>query len=188
MQDSKQNSSQVSQQIPVLFSREQIAERVAALGEQISKDYAGQDLLLVTVLKGAFVFMADLLRCIHGVNVEVDFMAVSSYGDKTQTSGVVRIIKDLTAPVKDKHVLLVEDILDSGVTLRYLLKYIGARCPTSITVATLLLKKDKQLAKIDAKYVGFDCPDRFIVGYGLDLAEQYRNLPYIGIIQPEQDN
>jgi hypoxanthine phosphoribosyltransferase len=165
----------------VLYTQEQIAQAVQRMGAQISADYAGQKLLLVTVLKGAFIFMADLARAIEG-DVEVDFMAVSSYGAESRSSGVVRIIKDLNAPVEDRHVLIVEDILDSGLTLKYLLKNIKARGPLSIEVATLLLKKGKQQARIDCKYVGFECPDQFVVGYGLDYAELFRNLPYIGIL------
>ncbi|MDR1015863.1 MAG: hypoxanthine phosphoribosyltransferase [Coriobacteriales bacterium] len=170
------------QALSPLYTTEQLQSKVKELGEAISRDYAGEELLLVSILKGSFIFMADLCRAIHGVKVAIDFMAVSSYGDKTQTSGVVRIVKDLSSTVKERHVLIIEDILDSGVTLRYLLKYIGARGPLSLDVCTLLRKKDRQLAKIEARYVGFDCPDQFIVGYGLDYAEQYRNLPYIGIL------
>ena len=165
----------------VLFSQEEIAECVQRLGAQISKDYAGEKVLLVTVLKGAFIFMADLVRAIEG-DIEVDFMAVSSYGAEAKSSGVVRIIKDLEATVLGRHILIVEDILDSGLTLKYLTKNLRSRKPLSIEVVTLLLKEDKQQTDIDCKYVGFVCPDEFVVGYGLDYAEHYRNQPYIGVL------
>jgi len=165
----------------ILFTEEQIRSAVKRMGAQISADYQDKQLLLVTVLKGAFIFMADLARAIEG-NLEVDFMAVSSYGAEAKSSGVVRIIKDLNAPVAGRHVILVEDILDSGLTLKYLLKNIRARNPESIEVATLLHKEAKQQANIQPRYVGFPCPDEFVVGYGLDYAEHYRNLPFIGIL------
>jgi len=167
----------------VLFDEQELAACVKRLGEQISRDYAGEKVLLITVLKGAFIFMADLVRTIDG-DVEIDFMAVSSYGAEAKTSGVVRIIKDLNASVEGRHVILVEDILDSGLTLKYLLKNIKSRGPLSVTVATLLLKEGKQQANIDCQYVGLICPDKFVVGYGLDYAERYRNLPYIGVLDP----
>jgi hypoxanthine phosphoribosyltransferase len=151
------------------------------MGAQIAADYAGQKVLLITVLKGAFVFMADLARAIEG-DVEIDFMAVSSYGAESKSSGIVRIIKDLESSVEGRHVIIVEDILDSGLTLKYLSKNIGSRNPLSIEVATLLLKKEKQQTDVRCRYVGFPCPDRFVVGYGLDYAERYRNLPYIGVL------
>jgi hypoxanthine phosphoribosyltransferase len=165
----------------VLFSEEEIADCVKRLGAQISADYAGKKLLLVTVLKGAFIFMADLVRAIDG-DVEIDFMAVSSYGAEAKSSGVVRIIKDLEAGVEGRHILIVEDILDSGLTLKYLLKNIGSRNPLSIEVAALLLKEGKQQTDLKCRYIGFKCPDEFVVGYGLDYGERYRNLPYIGVL------
>jgi hypoxanthine phosphoribosyltransferase len=167
----------------VLFSEEELREATQRIGAEISRDYAGKKLLLVTVLKGAFVFMADLARAIEGL-VEIDFMAVSSYGAEAKSSGVVRIIKDLNASVQDRHVIIVEDILDSGLTLKYLLKNIKSRNPLSVEVATLLFKKGKQLTNVNCKYVGLLCPDEFVVGYGLDYAELYRNLPYIGVLDP----
>lgn len=167
----------------VLFSEKQIQEVVTRIGEQISKDYAGKKVLLVSVLKGAFVFMADLVRAIEG-HVEIDFMAVSSYGDGAKSSGIVRIIKDLGMPVEGRHVIIVEDILDSGLTLKYLLRNLSSRNPLSIEVATLLFKEGKQEADIRCKYVGLICPDEFVVGYGLDYNENYRNLSYIGILDP----
>jgi len=165
----------------VLFSAEDLQEAVQRLGKQISEDYKGQKVLLVSVLKGAFVFMADLARVIDG-DVEIDFMAVSSYGSAAKTSGVVRIIKDLNSPVEGRHVIIVEDILDSGLTLTYLLKNIQARNPLSIEVATLLFKEGKQQTRVACKYIGLICPDEFVVGYGLDYNESYRNLPYIGVL------
>jgi hypoxanthine phosphoribosyltransferase len=167
----------------VLFTEQDILAVARRMGAEISRDYAGQKLLLVTVLKGAFVFMADLIRNID-IPVEVDFMAVSSYGAEAKSSGVVRIIKDLEAPIEDYHVLLVEDILDSGLTLNYLKKYLKSRNPLSVDIATLLLKEGKQEVPVDYKYLGLICPDAFVVGYGLDFAEKYRNLPYIGILDP----
>jgi hypoxanthine phosphoribosyltransferase len=167
----------------VLFTEEQIAQATKQMGAAISADYAGQRLLLVTVLKGAFVFMADLIRCIEG-NVEVDFMAVSSYGAEAKSSGVVRIIKDLEASIENVNVLLVEDILDSGLTLNYLKKNLKSRNPLSVEIATLLLKEGKQEVPVDCRYIGLICPDKFVVGYGLDFAESYRNLPYIGVLDP----
>ena len=168
----------------ILFSAEDLAQAVQRMGQEISADYAGQKVLLVTVLKGAFVFMADLIRCIQG-DVEVDFMAVSSYGAEAKSSGVVRIIKDLEAPIEGRHVLIVEDILDSGLTLTYLKKNLKSRHPASVEIATLLLKAGKQEVEVDARYVGLVCPDKFVVGYGLDYAEAYRNLPYIGVLDPK---
>jgi hypoxanthine phosphoribosyltransferase len=168
----------------ILFTEEAIAQCVERLGKQISADYAGEKVLLVTVLKGAFIFMADLARAIDG-DVEIDFMAVSSYGAEAKSSGVVRIIKDLEATVEGRHILIVEDILDSGLTLKYLTKNLRSRKPLSIEVVTLLLKEGKQQTDISCKYVGEVCPDEFVVGYGLDYAECYRNLPYIGVLDPK---
>ncbi|MDR2493531.1 MAG: hypoxanthine phosphoribosyltransferase [Coriobacteriales bacterium] len=165
----------------VLFTEEQIQEAVKRIGAEISRDYQGEHVLLLTVLKGAFIFMADLVRAIDG-EVEIDFMAVSSYGAEAKTSGVVRIIKDLNVPVEGRHVVIVEDILDSGLTLKYLLKSIHSRKPATIEIATLLFKEGKQETHIDCKYIGLKCPDEFVVGYGLDYAERYRNLSYIGVL------
>jgi len=165
----------------VVFDEEQIQAAVKRIGAEISRDYAGQKPLLITVLKGAFIFMADLVRAIEE-QVEIDFMAVSSYGNGAKSSGVVRIIKDLNAAVEGRHVILVEDILDSGLTLKYLLKNLKSRNPQSLEVATLLFKEGKQQTNIDCKYIGLVCPDEFVVGYGLDYGEAYRNLPYIGVL------
>ncbi|MDR0308596.1 MAG: hypoxanthine phosphoribosyltransferase [Coriobacteriales bacterium] len=167
----------------VLFNEKEIAEAVARLGKQISTDYAGKKILLVSVLKGAFIFMADLLRQIKG-DVEIDFMAVASYGVEANSSGVVRIIKDLETQLEDRHVLIVEDILDSGLTLSYLIKNIRSRHPLSLEIVTLLIKEGKQEGRVDCKYVGLVCPDEFVVGYGLDYSERYREIPYIGALNP----
>ncbi|MBP2017915.1 hypoxanthine phosphoribosyltransferase [Symbiobacterium terraclitae] len=164
-----------------LLSAEQIAARVRELGAEISRDLAGQTVLVVGVLKGAFVFCADLLRCLT-VPAEVDFMAVSSYGSATESSGVIRILKDLDASVTGKHVLLVEDIVDSGLTLRYLKEYLEHQNPASLRVCVLLDKPARRQTQVAVDYVGFTIPDEFIVGYGIDYAEQYRHLPYIGIV------
>jgi hypoxanthine phosphoribosyltransferase len=168
----------------ILISGEEIRRKVAELGAQITVDYAGRDLLLVGVLKGAFVMMADLSRHIH-LPLEFDFMAVSSYGAATQTSGVVRILKDLDHEIAGKHVLLVEDIVDSGLTLSYLLKNLRTRKPASLEVCALMQKRDVQQVPLDIKYRAFDIPPVFVVGYGLDYAERFRNLPFVGTLKPE---
>jgi len=167
----------------VIFSEEDIRARIAALGAEISRDYAGESVLLVAVLRGAALFIADLAREIT-VPVELDFMAVSSYGSSTKSSGVVRILKDLDELIEGRHVLVVEDILDTGLTLKYLLKNLASRKPASLDVITLLAKEGKQRVSISCRYMGFTCPDEFVVGYGLDFAERYRNLPYIGVLKP----
>lgn len=169
----------------VLFSQEDIQAIVKRMGEQISRDYEGKDLVLIAVLRGAVVFMGDLMRAID-CPVAIDFMAVSSYGDGAKSSGVVRIVKDLDIDIKDRDVLIVEDILDSGLTLKYLMKNLSSRHPASLEVATFLWKdvEDRKTA-VDPKYVGTHCPDEFVVGYGLDYAERYRNLPYVGVLKPE---
>lgn len=166
----------------VLISEEEIAAKLADMGKQISADYANEDLLMVGVLKGAFIVMADLARHID-IPVEFDFMAVSSYGAATQTSGVVRILKDLDQEIAGRNVLIVEDIIDSGLTLSYLMKSLKVRRPKSLEVATLLLKKDIQRVPIDTKYVGFEIGPEFVVGYGLDYAGKYRNLPFVGLME-----
>ena len=168
----------------VLFSEEEIAEIVRNMGRQISEDYKGKNLFLVSVLKGSLPFMADLMRQIT-IPCTIDFLAVSSYGKDTKTSGEVRVIKDLDASLEGKDLLIVEDILDSGVTLSYLLKMLSARNPASIRLCTLLDKPERRRVDIHADYVGTSVPDEFIVGYGLDYAEKYRNLPYIGVLKPE---
>lgn len=171
----------------VLFTQEDLARRVGEIGAAITRDYTsavGDGIVLVSVLRGAAIFMADLARAIE-LPIEMDYMAISSYGNGAKSSGVVRILKDLTSEIEGRHVIVAEDILDSGLTLKYLLKNLSSRNPASIAVATLLRKKTEAQADIDCRYVGFECPDEFIVGYGLDYAERYRNLPYIGILKPE---
>jgi hypoxanthine phosphoribosyltransferase len=168
----------------IIFTEAQIQQRVRELGAQIAAEYEGRSLLLVAVLRGAALFVADLARAIDGP-VEIDFMAVSSYGSSTKSSGVVRIIKDLDEVIDDRDVLVVEDILDTGLTLKYLLRNLASRKPRSLEVVTLLSKEGKQRVPIDCKYTGFSIPDEFVVGYGLDYAEKYRNLPYIGVLKPE---
>ncbi|MCE5204156.1 MAG: hypoxanthine phosphoribosyltransferase [Coriobacteriales bacterium] len=167
----------------IILTEEQIKRRVQELGAQIAQDYEGSSLLLVAVLRGAALFVADLARAIDGP-VEIDFMAVSSYGSSTSSSGVVRIIKDLDEVIEGRDVLVVEDILDTGLTLKYLLRNLASRKPKSLEVVTLLSKEGKQRVPIDCRYVGFSVPDAFVVGYGLDYAEKYRNLPYIGVLKP----
>jgi hypoxanthine phosphoribosyltransferase len=168
--------------VRTLITEEDIAAKLAEMGKTISDDYQGQDLLLVGVLKGAFMVMADLARYVD-LPVEFDFMAVSSYGAATQTSGVVRILKDLDQEITGRHVLIVEDIIDSGLTLNYLLKSLRVRKPASLEVATLLLKEGIQRVPLDVKYVGFRIGPEFVVGYGLDHAGRYRNLPYVGVLE-----
>jgi hypoxanthine phosphoribosyltransferase len=167
----------------ILISSDELQGKLAEMGERITHDYAGRSLLLVGVLKGAFVVMADLSRYIR-LPLEFDFMAVSSYGAATKTSGVVRILKDLDHDLADRDVLLVEDIVDSGLTLKYLLKNLAARKPASLEVAALLRKEGIQQVPLDLRYVGFDIPNEFVVGYGLDFAERYRNLPYVATLRP----
>ena len=166
----------------ILLSEEILKEKVKEMGEKISKDYEGRELILLGILKGSVVFMSDLIKHIT-IPCKIDFMAVSSYGDSTKSSGIVKIIKDLDFEIKDKDILIVEDIIDSGVTLKYLMKYLGSRNPRSLEVACLLNKPERRKEDIDVKYLGFDVPDYFLVGYGLDYAEIYRNLPYIGILK-----
>jgi hypoxanthine phosphoribosyltransferase len=167
----------------VLISAEEIQSKLAEMGEQITRDYAGRSVLLVGVLKGAFVVMADLARYVR-LPLEFDFMAVSSYGMATKTSGVVRILKDLDHDLEGLDVLLVEDIVDSGLTLKYLLKNLAARKPASLEVAALLRKIGLQKVPLDLRYVGFDIPPEFVVGYGLDYGERFRNLPFVATLRP----
>jgi hypoxanthine phosphoribosyltransferase len=163
---------------PDVVGAEQLQARIAELGKAISEDYAGRNPLLVCVLKGAFMFLGDLAKSI-GVPVEFDFMAVSSYGSSTKTSGVVRIVKDLDIDLDGRDVLIVEDIVDSGLTLSYLRKNLQSRNPASLEVCALLVREGLQAAETDLRYVGFSIPPAFVIGYGLDLAERYRNLSYI---------
>lgn len=169
----------------VLFTQEDIDGIVSRLGEQITRDYAGKDLVLIAVLRGAVVFMGDLMRKIE-LPTNIDFMAVSSYGGGVKSSGIVRIIKVLDIDIRGRDVLIVEDILDSGLTLKYLMKNLESRKPASLEVAAFLWKDvEDRTSAITPKYVGTHCPDAFVVGYGLDYAERYRNLPYLGILKPE---
>jgi hypoxanthine phosphoribosyltransferase len=168
----------------VLITADDIQDKIGGLAKQITADYRDKDLLLIGILKGAFVFMSDLARSIE-LPVEFDFMAVSSYGSSTKSSGVVRILKDLDYEITGRHVVLVEDIIDSGLTINYLLRYLEARGPASLEICSLFWKKGEQAVPLEVKYPGFEIPPVFIVGYGLDFAEKYRNLPYIGVLKPE---
>ena len=165
----------------ILVQPDDLRRTVADLGKAISADYAGRDLLLVGVLKGAVFFLSDLMREIS-VPCELDFMAVSSYGSATDSSGVVRILKDLDASIEGRNVLIVEDIVDSGLTLKYLLRNLGARGPASLEVCALLTKPERRKVELRAQYVGFEIPNKFVIGYGLDFAERYRNLPYVATL------
>ncbi len=168
----------------ILLTKEEIADKVDELSERINRDYAGQQPMLIGVLKGSFVFMADLIRRINNY-CTIDFMAVSSYGNQTITTGAVQIDKDLSHDIAGRDILIIEDILDSGVTLNYLKGYLTNRRPSSLRICTLLDKPERRKADIIADYSGFNIPDAFVVGYGLDYAERYRNLPYIGVLKPE---
>ena len=165
----------------ILVQADDLQRRVRELAREISADYEGRDLLLICVLKGAVFFLSDLMRRLT-VPCEVDFMAVASYGDATDSSGVVRILKDLDAPIEGRHVLIVEDIVDSGLTLKYLLRNLAARKPNTLEVCALLTKPERRKAQIDAKYIGFEIPNRFVIGYGLDHAERHRNLPFVAAL------
>jgi hypoxanthine phosphoribosyltransferase len=167
----------------ILFTEEQLKNRVSEIARQIEQDYAGQEIMLISVLRGSFIFVADLCRAIR-LPCTLDFMAVSSYGANTASNGQVQITKDLSEDISDRHVLVVEDILDSGNTLNYLLKLLKHRHPASIRLCTLLDKPDRRVKPVEVHYCGFTIPDAFVVGYGLDYAERYRNLPYIGILKP----
>jgi len=168
----------------VLISEEQIAAKVTELAAQVDRDYAGREILLVGVLKGAVMFMADFARAVR-TPVSMEFMAVTSYGSSTSSSGVVRILKDLDREIADKHVLVVEDVVDSGLTLSWLLRNMRSRGPASVEVVALLRKPDAAKVNVPVKYVGFDIASDFVVGYGLDYAERYRGLPFVGLLRPE---
>ena len=167
----------------VLIEEEALQRRIAELGEEISADYAGRDLLLVGVLKGAVFFMADLMRNLT-IPCEIDFMAISSYGEGTDSSGVVRILKDLDINIDGRDVLVVEDIIDSGLTLSYLMRNLEAREPASLEICALMTKPERREIEVPVRYVGFEIPNRFVIGYGLDFGERYRNLPYVGVLDP----
>ncbi|MDQ3875495.1 MAG: hypoxanthine phosphoribosyltransferase [Actinomycetota bacterium] len=168
----------------VLIDAEALRGRVAELGDEVSRDYAGRDLLLVGVLKGAVFFMADLMRHLT-VPCEIDFMAISSYGTATDSSGVVRILKDLDINIEGRHVLIVEDIIDSGLTLSYLRRNLEARSPATLEVCALMTKAERREVDVPVRYVGFEIPNRFVIGYGLDFAERYRNLPFVAVLADE---
>ena len=165
----------------ILVSNEDLKRRIAELGAEVSRDYADRDLFMVGILKGAVLFLADLMRHVT-VPCEIDFMAVSSYGSQTDSSGVVRILKDLDAPIEGRHVLIVEDIIDSGLTLQYLMRNLKARRPASLEVCSLLTKPERLRVDLPAKYVGFEIPNEFAIGYGLDHAQRYRNLDYVAAL------
>jgi hypoxanthine phosphoribosyltransferase len=165
----------------ILVDADTLSGRIAELGDEISADYEGRDLLLIGVLKGAVFFMADLMRHLT-VHCELDFMAISSYGAATDSSGVVRILKDLDINIRERNVLVVEDIIDSGLTLSYLVRNLSAREPASLEICALLTKPSRREIEVPVRYVGFEIPNRFVIGYGLDFAERYRNLPYVGVL------
>ena len=170
--------------LKILVSEDELEAKVTEIGRQITADYEGRSPVFVGVLKGSFIFMADLMRHVD-LYCDVDFMAVSSYGSGTKTTGAVKIMKDLSRDIEGRDVIIVEDILDSGVTLDYLCSYLQKRSPASIKIVTLMDKPARRVTDIKADYYGFDIPDEFVVGYGLDYAERYRNLPYIGVLKPE---
>lgn len=172
----------MAERIEVLLTEKEVDDRIQAIGEQISRDYAGRQVHLVCVLKGGSFFMCELAKRIT-VPVSLDFMSVSSYGSDTKSSGVIKIVKDLDESLKDKDVIVVEDIVDSGRTLSYLLKMLNARGPKSLALCTLLDKPDRRVVEVKVDYTGFQIPDEFVVGYGLDYDQRYRNLPYIGVVK-----
>jgi len=175
------NNQPVSQ---ILYTEEQIAETVNKLAEQINRDYINLYPILIGVLKGVFIFMADLMRKIE-IDCDVDFLAISNYTSDARKRGVVRLVKDLDIPIEGRHILFIEDVIDTGLTINYLLRYLKERLPASLEVCTLFNKSSNRLIELPIKYKGFDLPDKFIVGYGLDYDEKYRNLPYVGILKGE---
>ncbi len=168
----------------ILFTEEQLKQRCKELGAEITRDYQDKEVVLITILRGSYIFMADLSRCIN-LKAQIDFMSISSYGAGTSSTGQVAITKDLSGPIAGKHIIVVEDILDTGNTLSYLLKLLEQRNPASIRLCTLLDKPDRRKKPVEVHYKGFTIPDAFVVGYGLDYAEHYRNLPYIGVLKPQ---
>src|SRR5438270_12673756 len=172
----------LSKELDVLFTAEQIAARVRQLGLQIQRDYDGKELVLLGVLKGSFLFISDLARSID-LPLSVDFIGLSSYGEATESSGVVKITSDLSRPIEGKHVLVIEDIVDTGLTMRYLLDNFATRHPASVKICALLSKPSRARARIPIRYLGFEVPDRFVVGYGLDAGEKFRNVPFIGVVK-----
>ena len=176
----------MAEKVHVLISEEDVDKRIQEVGDQISKDYAGKQVHLVCVLKGGVFFLCELAKRIT-VPVSLDFMSVSSYGNETKSTGVVRIVKDLDEPLKDKEVIVVEDIVDSGRTLSYLLEMLKDRGPKSVKLCTLLDKPERRVVDVNVDYTGFAIPDEFVVGYGLDYAQKYRNLPYIGVVELDEE-
>ena len=168
----------------ILIDEDRLQSRISELGHEISSDYEGRDLLLIGVLKGAVFFMSDLMRRLT-VPCEIDFMAISSYGAATDSSGVVRILKDLDINIEGRHVLVVEDIIDSGLTLSYLVRNLEARNPATLEICALMTKPERREIEVDVRYVGFEIPNRFVIGYGLDFAERYRNLPFVAVLHPD---
>lgn len=169
----------------ILLSEKQIQDRVAELGSRISEDYAGEPPILVNVLKGGVIFLADLIRAVT-IPIEIDFMEVSSYGSGTESSGVVRILEDLSQNIEGRHVLIIEDIIDTGLTLQYIIQNLETRHPKSVKICTLLDRRGRREVDIQLDYVGFVVPDKFVIGYGLDLAQKYRNLPHIAVLEDEE--
>lgn len=174
----------MSDKISIMYSEEEVSGRIRELGEQISKDYEGKEILLVCVLKGATFFACELAKRI-ALPVQMEFMKCSSYGNETESSGVVKITQDLDQPIRGKHVIVVEDIVDTGRTLSYLLELLQKRDPESVRLCTLLDKPERRVTDVKVDYTGFQIPDEFVVGYGLDYAQKYRNLPFVGVIKPE---
>lgn len=174
----------LAEHLDVLFTQEQIAARVGEIGAQITRDYAGKELVLACVLKGAALFAADLARAVD-LPLSLDFIGLSSYGEATESSGVVKITSDLTRPIEGRHVLVIEDIIDTGLTMRYLLDNLATRHPASVRICALLHKPSRARTRIPIEYLGFTVPDLFVVGYGLDAAEKYRNVPFVGVLKPQ---
>lgn len=172
--------SELQENVSVLISEEELAARIAELGKAITEQYSGQELVLVGVLKGCFLFLADLARCID-LPLQIDFLGLSSYAGGTQSSGVVRITNDLSKPIQGKHVLVVEDIIDTGLTMEYLLENLQTRGPASVRICSLLFKPENNRIPVEIDHLGFEIPNKFVVGYGLDYDEKYRNLPFIGV-------
>ena len=176
----------MADRIDVLYSEEELDKRIRELGDEISRDYAGKEITLICILKGASFFACELAKHIS-VPVYIDFMQVSSYGNETESSGVVKIVQDLDDPIRGKNVIVVEDIIDSGRTMHYLFQILRTRGPESLKLCSLLNKPDRRVTEVEIDYTGFDIPDKFVVGYGLDYAQSYRNLPFIGVVTLEED-
>ena len=181
---SVRNATMTDDVAEILLDEDTIAERVRQLGAEVARDYAGRDPVLVSILKGALPFLADLMRATP-IPLALDFLEVSSYGNTTETSGVVRVLKDLANPIEGRHVLVVEDIIDTGLTLNYVMEHLRAQHPSSVKLCALLDKPARRIVPLQIDYRGFEIPDKFVIGYGLDYAERYRNLPFIGVLRPE---